>query len=55
MEPAATKNDMGMAKMMGDLEDIDKVAAQRQREKQMANIFVRENIKDKIAKKLKSK
>lgn len=43
MEPAAAKNDMEMAKMMGDLEDMDKVAAQRQREKQMANIFAEVN------------
>jgi len=45
MEPAAAKNDMEMAKMKGDLEDMDRVAAQRQREKQMANIFVREGKK----------
>jgi len=52
MEPAAAKNDMEMAKMVGDLEDIDKVAAQRKKERQMANIF-NEELKDKIAKKLK--
>ena len=45
MEPAAAKNDMEMAKMKGDLEDMDRVAVQRQREKQMANIFVREGKK----------
>lgn len=52
MEPAAAKNDMEMAKMKGDLEDIDAVAAQRKKERQMANIFT-EEIKDKVAKKLK--
>jgi len=44
MEPAAAKNDMEMAKMMGDLEDIDKVEAQRQREKQMANVFTEKKL-----------
>lgn len=52
MEPAAAKNDLEMAKMKGDLEDIDAVAAQRKKERQMANIFA-EEVKDKIAKKLK--
>ena len=52
MEPAAAKNDMEMAKMKGDLEDIDAVSAQRKKERQMANIFA-EEIKDKVAKKLK--
>ena len=45
MEPAAAKNDMEMVKMMGDLEDIDAVSAQRKKERQMANIFVREGKK----------
>jgi len=54
MEPAAAKNDMEMAKMMGDLEDIDAVSAQRKKERQMANIFA-EELKEKIAKKIKSK
>jgi hypothetical protein len=45
MEPAAAKNDIEMAKMMGDLEDIDTVSAQRKKERQMANIFVREGKK----------
>jgi hypothetical protein len=53
MEPAAAKNDMEMAKMKGDLEDIDAVSAQRKKERQMANIFA-EELKNKIAKKLKS-
>jgi hypothetical protein len=53
MEPAAAKNDMEMAKMKGDLEDIDAVSAQRKKERQMANIFT-EELKDKIAKKIKS-
>jgi hypothetical protein len=53
MEPAAAKNDMEMAKMKGDLEDIDAVSAQRKKERQMANIFA-EELKDKIAKKIKS-
>jgi len=53
MEPAAAKNDREMAKMKGDLEDIDAVTSQRKRERQMANIFT-EELKDKIAKKLKS-
>lgn len=44
MEPAAAKNDMEMAKMMGDLEDIDKVVAQRQREKQRANVFTEKKL-----------
>lgn len=44
MEPVAAKNDMEMAKMMGDLEDIDKVEAQRQREKQMANVFTEKKL-----------
>jgi hypothetical protein len=44
MEPAAAKNDMEMAKMMGDLEDIDKVEAQRQREKQRANVFTEKKL-----------
>jgi hypothetical protein len=55
MEPAAAKNDMEMAKMMGDLEDIDKVAAQRQREKQIANMFVREKLtKDELKEVIKN-
>jgi len=52
MEPAAAKNDLEMAKMKGDLEDMDAVSAQRKKERQMANIFA-EEVKDKIAKKLK--
>lgn len=52
MEPAAAKNDIEMAKMMGDLEDIDAVSTQRKKERQMANIFA-EELKEKIAKKLK--
>ncbi len=45
MEPAAAKNDREMAKMKGDLEDIDAVTSQRKRERQMANIFT-EELKD---------
>jgi len=48
MEPAAAKNDLEMAKMKGDLEDIDTVIAQRKKEKQFANVFA-----ENIAKKLK--
>lgn len=48
MEPAAAKNDLEMAKMKGDLEDIDAVVAQRKREKQFANVFA-----ETISKKLK--
>jgi hypothetical protein len=48
MEPAAAKNDLEMAKLKGDLEDIDAVIAQRKREKQFANVFA-----ETISKKLK--
>ena len=47
MEPAAAKNDLEMAKMKGDLEDIDTVVAQRKKEKQFANIFA-ETVSEKL-------
>jgi len=47
MEPAAAKNDLEMAKMKGDLEDIETVIAQRKKEKQFANIFA-ETVSEKL-------